>query len=193
MAIDGDYDSEIDAILQQLDATGKPVWLSADVEPETAASVGPDAWRTAQRLIRGRMQALKTKNIALVAILRSDTWDAASGRNPDDWWQTGVWDAFLVDHSQALSGNPLNGTWLQYAAWSKSKSVPFGAASWHVNGSDSQAADQFQAFWNWGFKNNQDAVAFVYDESTDQPLSGAVLQRFYGILKADQRVFRGDR
>ena len=30
-------------------------------------------------------------------VLMTWTWDPASGRNYNDWWVNGIWDAYIVD------------------------------------------------------------------------------------------------
>ena len=201
---DGTYDATLDTILKQLDSFGKPVWFSVHHEPEGGGgSNTPDdaggayEWRRMQSKIRARMKAVGTKNIAFMPILMSYTWNSASGRTPNDWWVDGIWDAYCVDHYRDnTSGDMFTAQWTPFVQWAEAKKIPMCVGEWGNRGSDTQAATEMQAFWDWTFANKKDMIAYAYfDSGLNSPsgsweLIGEPLTKFRSILKSDSRVQR---
>ena len=200
----GLHDARIDQLLKELNSYGKPVWLVFAHEPENDAASnfgGAASWRAMQQRIRQRMTALGTKNIALMPNLMSYTWEAISGRNPEDWWVPGVWNAYTVDiYHNNTSGHMQSGSsgtqWANFTKWVEGKYLPYGISEWGNRGSDMAAAWEMQAFWDWSFSNNKDMIAYTYfDSGLNSPsgswrLSGEPLNIFRNILKNDTRVMR---
>ncbi len=132
-------------------------------------------------------------------VLMSYTWNPASGRTPNDWWVAGIWDAYIVDHYNDTadgSGDMFKAPWTNFVAWAESRNMPFGTAEWGNRGTDAQAAQEMQDFWDWGFRNNKDVVAHSYfDSGLNAPtgsweLVGEPLNKFRSILGTDPRVKR---
>lgn len=156
------HNATLDKVLSELDALGKPVWLVAYHEPENDPDDGtPAQWRDMQRRVRERMNALGTRNIAFMAVLMDWTWNPQSGRNPNDWWVDGIWDAMLLDpYQENVDRTILDNVGLKNAIpWLENKGIPFGTAEWamrtvtggnFIGKSDSQyAADSsFTAYCN---------------------------------------------
>lgn len=201
----GLHDARIDQLLLELDKGGKPVWLTFHHEPEGGGGVnapddpgGASAWRGMQTKVRERMNALGTKNIAFMPILMSWTWDTRSGRNPADWWVPNVWDAYIVDsYNDSLTGDMISAPgWNNFVAWAEARNMPFGTGEWGNRGTDAQAAQEMQSFWDWGFINNKDLIVHSYfDSGLNSPsgsweLVGEPLTKFQDILKNDSRVQR---
>lgn len=200
----GTYDKEIDVMLKKLDSYGKPIWLAVFHEPEGGAGSnvpndpdGAPAWRAMQTRIRQRMTALGTKNIAFMPVIMSYTWNPASGRNPEDWWVPGIWDAYIVDHYRDnVSGDMFTPQWTTFVKWAEAKNMPYGIAEWANRGTDTTAANEMQAFWDWSFANKKDMIAYTYfDSGLNAPtgsweLKGEQLKKFQSILKNDTRVMR---
>lgn len=200
----GQYNTQIDSILKKLDSYGKPVWFVVHHEPEGGGGSnspddpgGPAAWRSMQKMFRSRMTAVGTKNIAFMPILMSYTWGNTSGRNPEDWWVPGIWDAYIVDHYRDnVSGDMFTQQWTSFVQWIEAKGLPYGTGEWGNRGTDAVAAAEMQAFWDWGFTNKKDVIAHTYfDSGLNSPsgsweLQGAQLTKFQEILKSDRRVQR---
>ncbi len=201
----GTYDTQIDAMLRKLDSYGKPIWLVFNHEPEGGGGNGnvPDdpggapAWRAMQQHIRARMNLVGTRNIAFMPVLMSYTWNTASGRRPADWWVDGIWDAYIADHyHDAVSGDMFTAQWTSFVAFAEAKNMPFGTAEWGNRGTDSVAAAEMQAFWDWSFTNHKDLIAQTYfDSASNSPtgswaLIGEPLIKFNTILRSDGRVQR---
>lgn len=129
------HNATLDKLLRELDALGKPAWLVAYHEPENDPNDGtPAQWRDLQRRVRERMNVVKTKNIAFMAVLMDWTWNPASGRNPSDWWVDGIWDAMLLDpYNENTSRTILDNTGLKNAMpWLEAKGIPYGTAEWGI-------------------------------------------------------------
>lgn len=228
----GQYDAELDSMLTRLDALGGPVWFTVHHEPEGGGckpncpgpngeddAAGPAGWRAMQSRVRQRMNALGTKNIAFMPVLMSWTWDSRSNRNPEDWWVSGIWDAYIVDsYAETPGTNPADTAgWKGFVPWVESKGLPFGTAEWGMRtvdgGSFSDTPDckvlkattatqeaaaeaKMQAFWDWGFNNKKDVIAHTYFDSCLNSTNGgwtmanSQLSRFQSILKNDTRVQR---
>ena len=212
----GQHDTVLDDMLRKVDATGGPVWLTFFHEPEddTNSGVGREKceydpshapcsgtaedWRNMQKHVRERMNALGTKNIAFAPILMSWTWDGRSNRTPSDYWESGIWDFLGNDHYQdgGTSTIAYSRGWKNFVAFAESKGLPFALAEWGTRGGDAAAAQRMQDFWNWGFANRKDMLAYSYfDSSLNSPngsweLMGEQLTTFQNILKTDPRVQR---
>ena len=211
----GQHDAVLDDMLRKIDATGGPVWLTVYHEPEDNTRTGtgrekceqvsPDTcegtaadWRAMQKHFRDRMNAIGTKNITLAPILMSWTWDTRSGRTPSDYWTSGIWDFYGVDHYQDGGTGPIAdmAAWKSFVAFTESKGLPYGIGEWGTRGSDAAAGKRVQDFWNWSFANKKDLVAYSYfDSGLNSPsgswvLTGEQLTAFQNILKTDTRIQR---
>lgn len=135
----GQHDAELDNMLKQLDSLGGPVWFTVHHEPEGGGGsngiddpAGAAGWRNMQKHVRDRINALGTKNIAFMPVLMTWTWDPASGRNYNDWWVNGIWDAYIVDpyvEKEGLSMLADTG-WKNFSSWADKKKIPYGTAEW---------------------------------------------------------------
>jgi hypothetical protein len=201
----GTYDAELDTIIRKLDSYGKPIWFIVFHEPEGGAGSnvpndpdGAPAWRAMQIRIRQRMNAVKSKNVAFMPVIMSYTWNPASGRNPEDWWVEGIWDAYIVDHyvENETRKDMYTDQWNSFVKWVEKKGLPYGTAEWGNRGTDVQAGSEMQAFWDWGFNNKKDVIVYTYfDSSLNSPngsweLKGEQLNVFQKIMKSDNRVQR---
>jgi hypothetical protein len=200
----GRHDARIDQLLRTLDSYGKPVWLTFHHEPEGGGGInspddpgGAAAWRGMQQRVRMRMTALKTKNIAFMPILMAWTANPSSGRNINDWWVPGIWDAYIVDHYNDREDRTMfDGTWSYFTKWVEEKNMPYGYGEWGNRGVDAKAATEMREHWEYGFKNKKDIIAYCYfDSGLNSPtgawtLTGEPLKTFIDILKSDTRVMR---
>ncbi|CAN5427061.1 hypothetical protein BH10PAT3_BH10PAT3_4850 [soil metagenome] len=201
----GKDDTQLDAALSKLDSYGKPVWFAMHHEPEGGGGRniaddpgGATAWRAMQKHVRDRMNVLQTRNIAFMPILMSYTWNPSSGRNPEDWWVPGIWDAYIVDHYHDNEKGDMfsGGSWDTFASWVEKKGLPYGTAEWGNRGTDAVAADEMRAFWDWSFRSKKDVIVYTYfDSGLNSPngsweLTGQPLSIFQDILKNDTRVQR---
>lgn len=209
----GTYDKDIDTMLTALDNIGgsdKPIWLTVHHEPENDNG-NPAEWRGMQKRIRDRVNALRSQgkpmdNIAFIPIMMDWTYDPASGRNPNDWWVDGIWDAFGVDpycYNTCSSKGKFILTmtgWNKFVAYAESKGLPIAIGEWGDTSTDAVAANNMDAFWAYPFKNKKDIIAYsafdsglnppLGDPGVDTTLKGASLAKFQDILKNDQRVQR---
>lgn len=203
----GQYDAQLDAMLKKLDSYGKPVWLTVHHEPEGGGDSGntPDdsggapAWRAMQIKVRQRITSTGVKNIGFLPILMSYTWNPGSGRNPEDWWVPGIWDAYFVDSYQKseAASSFMTAHFTAFVAWVEAKGLPFGLGEWANQGSDTQAANEMQVFWDWSRVNNKDMLSYSYYDTPLNPgpegsheLAGEALIKYRSILKNDSRVQR---
>ncbi len=211
----GQYDAELDDMLRKVDATAGPVFLTIYHEPEdnTDSGTGREKceqevpkncegtaadWRAMQKHFRDRMNAVGTKNITLAPILMSWTWDTRSNRTPSDYWVSGIWDFYGVDHYQDGGTGAIAdmASWKNFVAFTEAKGLPYGVGEWGTRGSDAAAAKRVQDFWNWGFVNKKDIIAYSYfDSGLNSPsgsweLTGDQLTTFQNILKTDTRIQR---
>jgi hypothetical protein len=195
----GSRDGEIDSLLRGLDAAGGPVWLIVHHEPDGGGSkVGPRneddpggaaAWVKMQQKIRARMNAVGTKNVALMAAMTGG-FGGDLNQPKDNWWADNTFDAFLLD----LYKNDLDSTvashsyWKGFSAWADGKKISYGTAELGIRSGDAEgvgyflptsdcsklvprgvsatndqkAGDRLREFWNWGFENNKDVIAHAY-------------------------------
>ncbi|HEX9643896.1 MAG TPA: hypothetical protein VGC11_07850, partial [Acidimicrobiia bacterium] len=144
----GTHDSEIDAMLKALDGLSGPVWLTIHHEPEGGGGVnspddpgGPAAHVAMNRRVRERMTALGTDNIALAPVLMSWSWNSASGRNPDAWWEPGIYDFVGVDHYQDSESSLLTTTWFKVRSWAAARGVDVAVGEWGMRGTDKAAGN----------------------------------------------------
>jgi hypothetical protein len=195
----GADDAELDAFLRNLDATGKPVWLTINHEPENDGGNSAE-WRAMQSHVRARMTAVGTQHVAFMPVLMSYTWKSQSGRNPTDWYVPGIWDAYGIDHYRDnVSGDMFTeGNWATLVDFAEARGLPVALGEWGNRGTDAQAATEMQAFWDWGFNNNKDILAFCYfDSGLNSPngswelnLTPPMQTKFRTILGSDNRVMR---
>jgi hypothetical protein len=195
----GADDAELDAFLRNLDATGKPVWLTINHEPENDGGNSAE-WRAMQSHVRARMTAVGTQHVAFMPVLMSYTWKSQSGRNPTDWYVPGIWDAYGIDHYRDnVSGDMFTeGNWAALVDFAEARGLPVALGEWGNRGTDAQAATEMQAFWDWGFNNNKDILAFCYfDSGLNSPngswelnLTPPMQTKFRTILGSDSRVMR---
>lgn len=220
----GVYDNELDSMLQGLDATGGPVWLTFYHEPEDNTFGGPANekcekitvdhpevdcegthadYRAMQKHVRDRMTALGTKNIAFAPILMSWSSHSLSNRDISEWWVPDIWDFMGVDHyrDDYTSGQIYDSQmWINFVEFIESKNLPYAIGEWGVRGTDtlnwSDGIPKIQNFWDWGFNNNKDLLAYAYfDSDLNSPsggwsLQGDMLIKFQQILGEDDRVQR---
>jgi len=211
----GQHDVVLDDMLRKIDATGGPVWFTAYHEPEDNAEglgtgnekcerdpvneglcVGtPADWLAMQKHIRARMTAIGTRNIAFMPTLMAWTFDPGSGRDPERWYEKGIWDSYMVDAYVAKdSGTPVTNTqWVNFVKWAEGKGLPFGLGEWGNNFAITNAGKEMKEYWEWSFANKKDMIAYSYFDSDlngGKYITGDALTVFQDILKNDTRVQR---
>lgn len=158
----GARDTEIDQMLVALDRVSGPVWLTLHHEPEGGGGVngpddpgGPSAHLAMNRRVKERMETLGVDNVALAPILMSWTWDPASGRNPDDWWDPEVYDFVGVDHYACYFDDPdcqneglVNPLWDLVRQWADMRQVDVAVGEWGLRGTDEGAGDRVRGWFN---------------------------------------------
>lgn len=191
----GKHDARIDSLLKRLDSYNRPIWLTFHHEPEGGGGVnspddpgGAAAWRGMQIRVRERMNALAIKNVAFAPILMSYTWNPASSRSPNDWYVPGIWDFYGVDsYRNTESGDMLSDKGLNnFMTWVNKKNLPVAFGEWGNRGTNSAAANEMQAFLQWGIKNDVVGMAY-FDSGLNSPngsweLRGQQLTKFRAIL-----------
>lgn len=209
----GTYDADIDSMLVALDNIGgpnKPVWLTIHHEPENENGNATE-WRGMQKRIRDRMNALKVQgqpmdNIAFMPIMMDWTYDPLSGRDPNDWWVDGIWDAIGVDpycyttcssKGKFILSMP---SWKNFLIFSENKKLPVAVGEWGDTNTGDTQTKNLSDFWNYPFNNQKDVVAFaafdsglnppVGDPGVDTTLKDGALAMFLNISKNDPRVQR---
>jgi len=201
----GDHDAGIDAMLGALDGINGPVWLTIHHEPEGGGGVnspddpgGPAAHVAMNRRVRERMTALGTDNIALAPVLMSWTWNSASGRNPDAWWEPGIYDFVGVDHYQDSESSLLTTTWFKVRSWAAARGVDVAVGEWGMRGTDKAAGNRMREWYDHAAGSHSDGRGArvvglsAFDSSLNSPsgsweLKGTQLETFHDLL-ADKRT-----
>ncbi len=206
----GTDDAIIDDLLRRLDNLGGPVWVVFHHEPDGGGgdeASGAAGWKPMQVKIRERMNAVKTKNIAFMPIFTGWTVNPASGKDIDSWWVDGIWDAIGVDpycYPKGCSdkGKTIltSGDWDAILKFAESKKMPVAVGEWGETNPEDKWVQIMRDYWNYGFENNKDVVAYAAFDSSLNPPAGQedvdtslppkVLAAFHDILKNDQRVMR---
>jgi hypothetical protein len=179
---DGLHDGEIDEMLRALDALEGPVWLTMHHEPEGGGGVnapddsaGPSAHLAMNRRVRQRMDALGVDNVALGPILMAWTWDAGSGRNPDEWWAPGVYDFLGVDHYTEQEASLLNGVWSEVRTWARDRGVDVAVGEWGLRGTDAAAGQRVREWYEHAANSHRDGMGArvvglsAFDSSLNSP------------------------
>ena len=150
----GLHDDEVDEMLEALDALQGPVWLTVHHEPEGGGGVnepddpaGPSGHVAMNRHVRERMTALGVDNVALAPILMTWTWDPASGRSVDEWWDDGIYDFLGVDHYRDDEATLLTSRWYEVRAWAQSKGVELAVGEWGMRGTDAAAGQRVRDWY----------------------------------------------
>ena len=129
------------------------------------------------------------------SVLMSYTWDAASGRNPADWWVPNTFDFAGIDHyvyKEAITSMdtaPFRSVRSFYGA----RGVPVALGEWGNRGTDAAAAQEMQAFYDLARGSSADGrgarvIGFAYfDSDLNSPdggwtLVGEPLNKFRALL-----------
>ncbi|WP_394840766.1 hypothetical protein LZC95_27290 [Pendulispora brunnea] len=197
----GKHDAEIDQMLTALKAAHGPVWLTIHHEPEGGGGssdpddpAGPSGHVAMNRRVRQRMTALGVTNVALAPILMTWTWNAASHRNPNDWWASGIYDFVGVDHYIETETTLVDATWLKVRTWGKDHNVDIAVAEWGMRGTNAAAGNRVRAWYNHAAGSNQDGKGArvvglaAFDSGLNSPtgsweLKGEQLTAFRTLLK----------
>lgn len=199
----GGHDSEIDEMLIGLDAIDGPVWLTIHHEPEGGGEDGnnpddeggPVAHLAMNRRVRDRMTTLGTDNISLAPILMSWTFLPESGRNPDDWWEPGIYDFLGIDHYQREESSLLTDGWWNVRRWAAENRTDVAVAEWALDGSDEKAGERIREWFDAAVASDADGrgarvlALTAYDSTGDggRRLDGDAL-RVFEELMSDPRV-----
>lgn len=207
----GARDAEIDAMLRGLDGLPGAVWLTVHHEPDGGGpsdgadqASGPQGHLAMNRRVRQRMTALGVDNVALAPILISWSWSSQSGRNPDQWWDSGVYDFLGVDHYACYSGaascqgeSLLNPLWSQIRSWAAEKGVDVAVGEWGLRGSDASAGQRVSQWFDSAVRSGSDGGGArvvglaAYDADPHNTVSyrlrGEQLEVFHARMK-DPRV-----
>jgi len=201
----GAHDAEIDEMLTGLDAIEGPVWLTIHHEPEGGGEDGnnpdddggPSAHLAMNRRVRDRMTALGTDNISLAPILMSWTFLPESGRDPDSWWEPGIYDFLGIDHYQRQESSLLTDSWWNVRRWAAENETDVAVAEWGLAGSDEEAAERISEWFETAASSDTDGrgarvlALTAYDSTSDggRRLQGEALRVFEEIM-SDPRVTR---
>jgi hypothetical protein len=197
----GQHDAGIDELLKWLAAQPKPVWLTVWHEPENDLNMGTAADHVAMnRRVRQRMTALGVKNVTLALILMSWTWDSRSGRNPEEWWGTGIYDILGLDPYNEKEDTLLKPVWAQIRKWAQAKGVEIAAGEWGMRGTDAAAGQRVRDWYEAAVNSHADGqgarvVALsAFDSSLNSPngsweLKGEQLNVFHQLM-SDPRTAR---
>lgn len=143
----GKLDAQFDALIAALENLDQPTWLILNHEPENDGGVPAD-WRATQQRFRYRLDAHgPRKRISFGGCLMWWTWDARSGRKPDDWWPgDNVWD-WLGNDYYIETNEAVDHAWPKFAAYATAKGVPIAVPEWGVRRTDPNAAAKVRAFY----------------------------------------------
>jgi hypothetical protein len=196
----GTYDAQIDQMLNALNALPGPVWLTIHHEPEGGGGVnspddpaGPAGHVAMNKRVRQRMTALNVDNVALAPILMSYTWTSASGRNPNEWWEAGIYDFLGVDHYRDSQESLVNSTFLTIRQWAAQRGVDVAVGEWGMRGTDAAAGQRVRDWYNHAAGSNADGKGArvvglsAFDSGLNSPsgsweLQGEQLTAFWELL-----------
>jgi hypothetical protein len=90
---------------------------------------GAPAWVAIKRNYRERMNAVGTKNVALMAAMTGG-FGGDLHQPKDNWWADNTFDAFLLDHYTYDLNNPVanHRYWKGFYEWADRKGIPYGTA-----------------------------------------------------------------
>jgi hypothetical protein len=199
----GLHDAEIDEMLRALDGINGPIWLTIHHEPEGGGGVnkpddpaGPVGHLAMNRRVRQRMIALGVDNIALAPILMDWTWESSSGRNPNEWWDSSVYDFIGVDHyvcmndaASCQTDSLLNSNWSTIRTWAGARGVDVAVGEWGMRGTDDDARARLRD-WYYNSAASSGAGRVVALAAFDTPdnafssweLQGAQLEEFQTLM-----------
>lgn len=181
----GRHDDEIDELLLALKDLKVDIWLTMHHEPEGGGGVnspddpaGPAGHLAMNRRVRERMTALNVDNVALAPILMTWSWASASGRNPDEWWDSSVYDFLGVDHYMSDDSSLVTSRWYDVRAWAAARGVSVAVGEWGLLRSDAVGAARVQEWFDHAADSHRDGrgarvVALAYFDS-DKEYSGKV-------------------
>lgn len=172
---EGEFDSEIDEMLTEMAALPGPVWFTAHHEPEGGGGEtqpndlvgGAKAHVAMNKRIRERMNELEVKNVALAPVLMGWTFNIQSNRNPDDWWEDGIYDFLGVDiyrrdedgsiitAGEARDGNPV---WIFIRKWAAEQGVDVAVGEWGMRGSDDASAQRTLEWYEAAVHSHSDGL-----------------------------------
>ncbi|MEJ2610901.1 MAG: PPC domain-containing protein [Candidatus Thiodiazotropha sp.] len=196
----GLHDNEIDEMLKALDNLPGPVWLTIHHEPEGGAGHnypddpgGPSMHLAMNKRVRMRMNALGVDNVALAPILMSYTWNMKSGRNPDEWWEPGVYDFLGVDHYQKSEASMLTPVWLNIRQWAAAHGVDIAVGEWGMRGTNKAAGLRVKEWYDHAVNSYKDGLGgrvtalCAFDSALNSPsgsweLKGAQLTIFHDLM-----------
>lgn len=205
----GDHDAQIDEMLEALDALPGPVWLTIHHEPEGGGGVnrpddpaGPAGHLAMNRRVRERMTALGTDNVALAQVLMSYTWDDRSGRNPDEWWEEGVYDIAGVDHYTFSEASLVDSVWKEIRTWAAARGTDLAVGEWGMRGTDGAAGSRVLEWYDAAANSHVDGDGArvvglaAFDSGLNSPhgsweLKGEQLRMFQQLM-GDRRSARID-
>lgn len=181
----GNRDGEIDQMLRALDGIDGPIWLTVSHEPEGGeGSNSPDetggasAHLAMNRRVRQRMNALGVDNVALAPILMAWSWDSRSGRNPNEWWDSSVYDFVGVDTYDRRAEGMFSPYWYDVRSWAARKGVDVAVAEWGLEGSGSTSASRLTEWYEGAINSHRDGdgARVVALAAYDSPTGGWVLE-----------------
>jgi uncharacterized protein YfaP (DUF2135 family) len=205
---DGLHDNEIDEMLKGLDALPGPVWLTMHHEPEGGNGsntpdydCGASGHLAMNRHVRERMNALGVDNVALAPILMGYTWNTKSGRNPDEWWEPGIYDFIGVDPYQKSDASLVTPVWMDIRQWAAARGVDVAVGEWGLHGTDEVAGSRVKEWYEHAANSNKDGVgggrvvalsAFDSNLNSDDggwELQGAQLTTFHELMNDPRTAF----
>lgn len=161
----GTHDAALRTIFRGLGTVNGPVLCCFNHEPENDqsdgaahAGTGPNGgaadWLNAQSRIRQIITELGAEcdNVSFGPILMSWTFVTASGRNPNHWYRADIWDWIGIDHyqgSEGATGVTDSSMWGPTIAKILSWNLPMLIGEWGNRGSNVQAANEMQAWFNY--------------------------------------------
>lgn len=193
----GTHDRAIDEMLRAMDGINNPIWLSLHHEPEGGHGSnsaddpgGPSAHIAMNRRVRQRMNALGVDNVALGPTLMAWTFNPRSGRNPDVWWEDGIYDFLGIDIYTNNETSILFPNWYDVRRWAARKGVDVSVGEWSIRGNDQAAYNNIVAWHHdaagsaFDGRGAQVAGLAVFDNTMDnRTLRGKQLEAFRAMLR----------
>lgn len=189
----GQHDAAIDALLGDLRTLNDPVWLTFWHEPgNDHSSQGPASDHLAMnKRVRQRMTALGIQNVALCIVYIAGTFEK---RDPEDYWEDGVYDIIGVDIYRPDGGSILKSRYLpKIEAFAAAKNTPYAFAEFGLKDGPTPIAERVREVWDYCLAKPEMVAACYYDSRGGSrgpwDLRGEALTEFQAIM-SDERVAR---
>lgn len=196
----GSHDSQLDALIAELQSYDKPtaviLWHEPENDPITAAT-----YSAAQKHFRSRLTAYAmahptvTNRIMFCACYIADTFRVNGPRNPVDWVPLNTFDVVLADIYAWTSGQQIeNPTMTAFIAFVEARGIPFGFGEWGIQKTDSAGGAKMLKFYDDMINGSHDIVSITYFNNAQWVMTdeNGMLSQFRELITDPRSVHLSD-